>query len=141
MNRAIFLLLGFAVAVADSRGDEPTGANPRGRVVEGKIVAAGNQPIEGATVLFGQNRDTASHWSRERRPRPMPKAVTGPIWSISRGPPGRSRPSSWHPATRPPTERFGPAREQRRPTSRLVAEPLARDPGPVGRQLGQASRR
>ena len=32
MNRAMFFVLGFAVAVADSRGDEPTGTKAGGRL-------------------------------------------------------------------------------------------------------------
>jgi len=50
----MFFVLGFAVAVAEARGDEPTATKAGGRVVEGKVVVAGNKPIEGATVLFGQ---------------------------------------------------------------------------------------
>ena len=37
------------------RTDEPTGTKASGRVVEGKIVAAGSKPVEGARVLFGQH--------------------------------------------------------------------------------------
>jgi len=49
----VFFLLGFVAAVVEARADDPIGAKANGRVVEGKIVAAGNKPIEGATVLFG----------------------------------------------------------------------------------------
>ena len=47
----------------------------------------------------------------------MPKAVTAPTWSSSRGRLARSVPSSWHRATRPLTGKSRLARERRRPTS------------------------
>jgi hypothetical protein len=54
INRALFVLLGFAVAVAKTQGDEPPGNTASGRLIEGAIVAAGSQPVEGAMVLFGE---------------------------------------------------------------------------------------
>ncbi len=55
MNRALFCLLGFAAAFVAVRGDEPTGTEARGRVIEGKVAAAGEKPVEGARVLFGEH--------------------------------------------------------------------------------------
>lgn len=58
--RALFFLLGFAVGIAEGRGDEPPGTRVSGRIVEGRIAAPGGRPIEGARVLFGRaGRGTA----------------------------------------------------------------------------------
>ncbi len=55
MNRALLCLLGCAAAFAEVQGDEPTATDARGRIVEGKVVAAGQKPVEGARVLFGEH--------------------------------------------------------------------------------------
>ena len=55
IKRALFVLLGFAVGIAEAQTDEPNGSKARGRVVEGQIVAAGSKPVEGAKVLFCQD--------------------------------------------------------------------------------------
>lgn len=53
MNRSLFCLVGIAVAFGEARGDEPMPASARSRVVDGKVIAAGNVPVAGATVLLG----------------------------------------------------------------------------------------
>jgi len=53
MIRALFCVLGFAAAVVDARADDQVGAKVNGRVVEGKVVAAGNKRAQGRAVLFG----------------------------------------------------------------------------------------
>ncbi|MGO9922291.1 MAG: redoxin domain-containing protein [Isosphaeraceae bacterium] len=55
MNRALLCLLGCAAAFAEVQGDEPTATDAPGRIVEGKVVAAGQKPVEGARVLFGEH--------------------------------------------------------------------------------------
>ncbi len=57
MKHALFVLLGFAVVISEAQTDEPKGSKASGRVVEGRIVAAGGKPVEGAKVLFGQHGD------------------------------------------------------------------------------------
>jgi len=57
IKRALFVLLGFAVGIAEAQTDEPKGSKGSGRVVEGQIVAAGSKPVEGAKVLFGELRE------------------------------------------------------------------------------------
>ena len=111
-------MLGFAVAVADARGDEPTGTKAGGRVVEGKIVAAGNKPIEGATVLFGKTQDTMAlveGVTATTDGQGLYRADLGKFpWSTGTD----SGCSSCHPATKPPSGKFRQAREQQRPISR-----------------------
>jgi thiol-disulfide isomerase/thioredoxin len=53
-SRTALILMGLVVGTAGTRGDEPTRAKADGRVVEGVVVAAGREPVEGARVFFGQ---------------------------------------------------------------------------------------
>ncbi len=54
IHSAPLLLLGLAVGIAEARVDELLNTGAGGRVVEGKVIAAGGQPVEGARVLFSQ---------------------------------------------------------------------------------------
>ncbi len=60
IKRALFILLGFAVGIAEAQTNEPKGSKASGRIVEGNIVAAGSKPVESAKVLFGQHGEGAT---------------------------------------------------------------------------------
>lgn len=53
-SRAVLIVSGFAVCATAAGSDEPIGDKAKGRVVEGSVVAGGNEPVQGARVLFGQ---------------------------------------------------------------------------------------